>query len=91
MERIRIYDFCSFVGEIITKQTLDREERKLYEVLVVASDAGGKSSLTTVRITVTDVNDNAPIFQLDEYNACIRSEMSSNSVFLKVRLLVKSV
>ena len=37
---------------------LDREERRLYEILVLTTDAGGRCALTTVRITVTDVNDN---------------------------------
>lgn len=64
---------------------LDREEKKLYELLVLATDAGGRINLTTVRITVTDVNDNAPQFQLDEYKACINSGLTINSFFLKVR------
>ena len=77
--------FCWYIGEIITKQMLDREERRMYEILVMASDAGGRSCLTTVRITLIDLNDNAPQFQLDEYKASIPSGMDTNFSFLKVK------
>lgn len=63
---------------------LDREETKLYEILVMASDTGRRTGLCSVRIMISDVNDNAPQFLLDEYKACIHSSLVINSFFLKV-------
>lgn len=56
----------------------------MYEMLVVATDPGGRSGLAVVRVVVTDVNDNAPQFLLDEYKVCINSSLFINSFFLKV-------
>ncbi|XP_063239987.1 LOW QUALITY PROTEIN: fat-like cadherin-related tumor suppressor homolog [Bacillus rossius redtenbacheri] len=72
-------------GEMVTKRKLDREERKLYEVPVMATDGGGRSGFTTVRVSVLDENDNAPRFVLWEYKATIRSNLTTNWPFLKVR------
>lgn len=41
---------------------LDRERRALYELTVRATDGGGLHSDALVRVTVDDVNDNAPRF-----------------------------
>lgn len=71
-------------GEIITKVRLDREERKIYEVPVIATDGGGRSGFTTVRIKVGDINDNSPAFYLSDYKASIFSNLTVNTTFLKV-------
>lgn len=71
-------------GEIETKVRLDREERKIYEVPVIATDGGGRSGFTTVRIKVGDINDNSPVFYLNEYKASIYSNLTVNTTFLKV-------
>lgn len=73
-----------FSGEIRTKISFDREEQKVYEIPVVAVDGGGKLGFTSVRAWVSDVNDNAPTFLLPEYKACIHSNLTVNSGFLKV-------
>lgn len=72
-------------GEIITKRCLDREEQKLYEIPVMATDEGGKSGFVNVRVKVIDENDNSPAFLLKEYKASIFGNLSLNSVFLKVK------
>lgn len=54
---------------------------------MVATDGGGKSNWGTVHITVGDVNDNIPEFHLNEYRISIYSNLTLNSVFLKVKLL----
>lgn len=68
----------------MTKQMLDREEAKSYEMIVLATDPGGRSGIANVRVIVMDVNDNAPQFLLNEYKACIPSSLVTNSFFLKV-------
>ncbi|XP_023314181.1 fat-like cadherin-related tumor suppressor homolog isoform X1 [Trichogramma pretiosum] len=72
-------------GDIVTKKCLDREQHKLFEIPIVASDGGGKAGFVIVRVKVIDDNDNTPVFLLKEYKACIHSNYTVNSVFLKVK------
>lgn len=71
-------------GEIVTKIRLDREEVKLYEVPVIATDGGGRSGFTTVKIRVGDQNDQTPQFYLREYKTSIYGNLSVNATFLNV-------
>ncbi|KAG8324455.1 hypothetical protein J6590_091800, partial [Homalodisca vitripennis] len=70
-------------GLLRSKKALDREKRALYDILVMASDTSGHVGFTSVRLTVTDVNDNSPKFMLPEYLACVPSNLTVNSAFLK--------
>uniref|UniRef100_A0A1Y1MVJ3 Fat-like cadherin-related tumor suppressor homolog n=1 Tax=Photinus pyralis TaxID=7054 RepID=A0A1Y1MVJ3_PHOPY len=72
-------------GKITTKEKLDREKQKLYEIPVMATDGGARSGFLTVRVYVDDENDNAPKFLLKEYKGCIHSNYSVFAPFLKVR------
>ncbi|KAM4035214.1 LOW QUALITY PROTEIN: protocadherin gamma-B1-like [Anomaloglossus baeobatrachus] len=47
-------------GEIKTKEHLDYEKNKYYEILVEAKDGGGLAAHAKVLIEITDENDNAP-------------------------------
>ena len=51
-------------GDIKLKKSLNRERIDYYELIVLAKDHGTPmmSSNATIRITVLDINDNAPIF-----------------------------
>lgn len=71
-------------GEITTKVRLDREERRSYEIPVIATDGGGRSGFTTVKVKVGDVNDNAPTFHLYEYKVAIYGNTTVNGTILKV-------
>ena len=71
-------------GDICTRKPLDRESRKLYEIPVVAFDAGGKSGHAVVRVKVGDVNDNRPRFLLSEYQVNIPANHTIAKSFLKV-------
>lgn len=72
-------------GKIIAKVPLDREKQKLYEIPVMATDGGGRSGFLTVRVKVTDQNDNGPVFQLREYRANIYYNHSTSVSILKVK------
>ncbi|XP_059608235.1 fat-like cadherin-related tumor suppressor homolog, partial [Phlebotomus argentipes] len=72
-------------GEIVTKVRLDREAREIYEMVVMASDGGGRVGFTTVRVHVADENDNAPLFHFHEYTASIHGNHTIGSPFLRVR------
>jgi len=61
---------------------LDRERQEIYELRIRARDNGGKDtdapplySDALVRVTVDDVNDNAPTFALSSYNVKIREDV----------------
>lgn len=71
-------------GEIVTKVRLDREERRTYEIPVIATDGGGRSGFTTVKLKVGDLNDNAPVFHLHEYKTAIYANTTVNTTFMKV-------
>lgn len=76
------YVSCS--GNITTSRPLDREVAAMLDVPVVATDGAGRSDFCTVRLTILDVNDNAPKFRFPEYHTCIPANLSIESVFLKV-------
>ncbi|XP_037031417.1 fat-like cadherin-related tumor suppressor homolog isoform X7 [Bradysia coprophila] len=72
-------------GEIVTKVRLDREVRKNYEIPVIATDGGGRSGFTIVKVKVGDLNDNAPEFYLREYKVAIHGNLSINATFLQIK------
>ena len=55
------FDIASSTGQILTKDTLDRESKDTYTVTVIATDTQGVEDTITVTIEVTDV-DEPPVF-----------------------------
>ncbi|XP_026186767.1 protocadherin gamma-A4-like [Mastacembelus armatus] len=55
---------------VVTKSQLDRENKSIYDVTVIAKDAGepALTSEKTFRVHVSDVNDNNPEFSMSRYN-----------------------
>uniref|UniRef100_A0A674MK30 Protocadherin 2 alpha b 9 n=1 Tax=Takifugu rubripes TaxID=31033 RepID=A0A674MK30_TAKRU len=55
---------------IVTKSHLDRENQSIYDVTITAKDRGEPALTTekTVRVVVSDVNDNSPQFFQGQYN-----------------------
>ncbi|XP_051275358.1 protocadherin beta-15-like [Dicentrarchus labrax] len=55
---------------VVTKSQLDRENKSIYDVTVIAKDAGepALTSEKTLRVVVSDVNDNSPEFSMSRYN-----------------------
>lgn len=71
----------------MTKKRLDREQKKLYEVPIMAVDAGGRAGFATVRVKVGDENDNAPVFLYREYKALIQGNLTVNTTFFRVKAI----
>ena len=65
------FNIDSQTGEVAVSGVIDREEKDFYKFKIVAEDQGNPrlSSEITVRINITDLNDNAPT--LDPRNATI--------------------
>ena len=64
------------------EQRLNREAKDSYIVQVVAKDSGSppKQSVLDVYISVSDVNDNAPVFSKKVYNVSISNEYETSPV-----------
>ncbi|XP_078678305.1 protocadherin Fat 4-like [Branchiostoma floridae x Branchiostoma belcheri] len=74
-------------GAIGLAQTLDRETTASYQLTVLAIDDGGTSSLTgttTVTVTITDVNDNTPVFGQSLYTVDLAETTAAGSAVVTV-------
>lgn len=74
-------------GVLFVCNTLDRERQDLYELRIRATDNGGRSPDTVslhsealVRITIDDINDNAPKFSLSSYTVKVREDIPVGTV-----------
>lgn len=77
-------------GEIITRDSLDRELRTSYELVAEARDHGTpyRSTRVSVRINVTDVNDCAPdIVDPQEDVVSIREEQPIGTEVVRIRAI----
>ncbi|KAG1971152.1 protocadherin beta-16-like [Pimephales promelas] len=56
-----------------TEQELDRERESEYNISVICTDEGvpALSSSVSLRVQISDVNDNAPVFEKTIYEACV--------------------
>uniref|UniRef100_A0A671Q5M6 Cadherin domain-containing protein n=1 Tax=Sinocyclocheilus anshuiensis TaxID=1608454 RepID=A0A671Q5M6_9TELE len=56
-----------------TEQELDREREAEYNISVICTDEGvpALSSNVSLRLQISDVNDNAPVFEKSHYEACV--------------------
>ena len=61
---LSLFEINSYNGEITVKKSLDFEEKNHYEFIVVVADTNKPilRSSTVVRVSVIDLNDNAPEF-----------------------------
>ncbi|XP_026937292.1 protocadherin Fat 2 isoform X1 [Sagmatias obliquidens] len=73
-------------GQITTLQKLDRENstERVIAIKVMAQDGGGRVAFCTVKIILTDENDNPPRFKASEYTVSIQSNISRDSPVIQV-------
>ncbi|XP_046581094.1 protocadherin Fat 4-like [Haliotis rubra] len=73
-------------GEITTNGGLDRETRDTYIIWLRASDNGVpiRSSSTNVTITITDLNDNDPVFDAASYTGSVSENATVGTSILKM-------
>uniref|UniRef100_A0A8C6GSC4 Protocadherin Fat 2 n=1 Tax=Mus spicilegus TaxID=10103 RepID=A0A8C6GSC4_MUSSI len=78
--------FINPSGQITTLQKLDRENstERVIAIKVMARDGGGKVAFCTVKIILTDENDNAPQFKASGYTVSIPSNVSRDSPIIQV-------
>ncbi|XP_005453274.1 protocadherin Fat 2 [Oreochromis niloticus] len=73
-------------GLIVTTQPLDRENpsQRVIAIKVMAKDGGGKVAFCTVKIILTDENDNVPQFKASEYQVSIQSTVNKGSPVIQI-------
>ncbi|XP_053092825.1 protocadherin gamma-A11 isoform X7 [Pangasianodon hypophthalmus] len=74
----KIKQSSSNIYHLVSDQLLDREKVSEYYITITATDEGVPSLSTnkTLRLKISDVNDNAPVFQRHSYTAYV---MENNS------------
>ncbi|CAG9820098.1 unnamed protein product [Phaedon cochleariae] len=77
--KIKEFKVRSDTGEICISSPLDYETRNVYEFPVTATDRGGLSTTAMMKIQITDVNDNRPLFYPSEYKVSLRENGASSS------------
>lgn len=71
------------LGLIKVKRALDRETRPVQTLLIQAEDSGLRTKLastTTVNITLTDVNDNSPLFVPEQHLVRVREDLPLGAI-----------
>ncbi|KAM6952110.1 cadherin-related family member 2 [Lycodopsis pacificus] len=68
------FDVNPHTGAVYVKNAtlLDREVRSLYSATLQARDTDGKPGSTVLEITLTDINDHAPIINRDTYREFVK-------------------
>ncbi len=83
----RIRQSSSNFYSLITDQILDREKISEYNITITAIDEGSPSFSTnkTLTLKISDVNDNAPVFQRQSYTAYVMENNSPGVSVLSVK------
>ncbi|NWV44016.1 PCDGH protein, partial [Grantiella picta] len=73
--------------KVVTASALDREQASEQRVTVVARDRGrpALSSRTELVLEVSDVNDNAPVFEEEAYSAYVWENNAAGALVLRVQ------
>uniref|UniRef100_A0A8C8RHZ6 Cadherin domain-containing protein n=1 Tax=Pelusios castaneus TaxID=367368 RepID=A0A8C8RHZ6_9SAUR len=73
--------------QLILEKSLDREKQSSHHLILTAVDGGDpvRSGTAQVRISVTDANDNPPVFTEEIYKVSLRENLPNGSLVLEVR------
>ncbi|XP_078140221.1 protocadherin Fat 3a isoform X1 [Centroberyx gerrardi] len=74
-------------GEVKTAVALDREKTPAYRLVAQATDGGGRWCRAEVQLTVTDVNDNPPIFTLPQYTASVYEDTATKALLTRIQAI----
>lgn len=79
--------FINCPGEVKCSVTLDREMTPNYQLVAQATDGGGRWCHAQVKLTVTDVNDNPPIFTLSQYTASVYEDTATKALLTRIQAI----
>ena len=71
-------------GVISTNALLDRESQDSYSFTLTATDSGGRFSLVTINVTVSDVNDNNPVCGASVYAGSVAENAAAATSVITV-------
>ncbi|KAL9962398.1 hypothetical protein ACROYT_G031498 [Oculina patagonica] len=73
-------------GVITLRQKLDHETKDFYNITIAARDLGNPAltGYTSLLVTVSDVDDNAPVFHKDEYAASLLENATAGTFVSQV-------
>ncbi|XP_028383245.1 protocadherin gamma-A8 isoform X3 [Phyllostomus discolor] len=73
--------------ELVLEHALDREKEAAHNLVLIASDGGEprRSSTAHIKVTVLDVNDNAPVFAQPIYRVTVPENVPPGTLLLTVR------
>ena len=74
----------SATGIISINNDVDREMLDAYTLGVMATDGGSRSTQSTVEISITDINDNSPVFNPLSYSVTVNENATINSTLVSV-------
>lgn len=74
-------------GEVKSSVTLDREVTPNYWLVAQATDGGGRWCRAEVRLVVTDVNDNPPVFTLAQYTASVYEDTATKALLTRIQAI----
>ena len=72
-------------GVIVVFRQLDYETRQLYNLVLMASESNTMLGMAMLSITLTDINDNAPVFDQQQYNFFIAENEPASMLVGTVR------
>ncbi|XP_039669993.1 protocadherin alpha-3-like isoform X3 [Perca fluviatilis] len=72
---------------VVTKSQLDREQQSIYDITIIAKDAGepALTSEKTISVFVSDINDNSPMFSVSPYSFYITENNLPGASLFSVR------
>jgi protocadherin Fat 4 len=86
-ERVDTFRVDPDTGLVRTAAVLDREESSVYYLTLVARDSSltdPKATAVNLTITVTDQNDNAPVFTTSSYTVHIRDGTQPGMIYYSI-------
>lgn len=87
---IFFFNLKNFTGNIVTKDSLDREQKEVYDLVIEARDQGtpSRSSRVSAKVIVLDENDNYPeIIDPQEDVVSVREEQSPETEVVRVKAI----
>ncbi|XP_041050271.1 uncharacterized protein LOC121281393 [Carcharodon carcharias] len=77
------------IAELMLTKPLDREEQSSFELILTAADSGvpQRSGTVQIVITVTDVNDNAPVFDHGIYRTSVFENTPKGTLVVKLHAI----
>ncbi|XP_063784883.1 protocadherin gamma-B1-like isoform X5 [Pseudophryne corroboree] len=72
--------------ELVLEKPLDRETQNIYHLALMALDGGNpiRSGTASIKIIITDANDNSPMFTEEIYKAIVKENTPINTTVLSV-------